>query len=273
MRVLTCAATGRRLQAFHDRELTVSDQIAVGAHLEWCDKCAEISAELRVVGSALRAGAKRRAALSNDELAGLGPVVVTRFTAERDGALVARVGHMFDDMHLVWASLGAMTAAVVCVVLMLGMMRFATKARPDSLAAIISVLATPLECETGSDAPDESVCRARWAERFQRANETAEQDAVFALDSVVIHQDRLTDLAVLRANGHHATAGQARLIEGLLDTVCRARMEVQPSGNMLRLVDRATVRASKQQAIDLPLPPTAKKRAASQTAGARPVTA
>ena len=40
MKALTCAATRRRLHAFHDGELTVSEQIAVAAHLDWCDSCA-----------------------------------------------------------------------------------------------------------------------------------------------------------------------------------------------------------------------------------------
>ena len=65
MKPLTCAATRRRLQAFHDRELPFGDQIAVSAHLEWCDRCAAALAELRV-GAARRCRrcAPGRAALS-----------------------------------------------------------------------------------------------------------------------------------------------------------------------------------------------------------------
>ena len=88
----------------------------------------------------------------------------------------------------VYAGLGAAAATAVCVVIMLSMMRFATDERPDSLAAIMNVLATPLECESGNDLADASGCRARWAERFQRANEWAEQDAVFTLDAVVTRE-------------------------------------------------------------------------------------
>ena len=35
MKTLTCPAVKRLLHAFHDEELPISDQIAVGAHLEW----------------------------------------------------------------------------------------------------------------------------------------------------------------------------------------------------------------------------------------------
>ena len=97
---------------------------------------------------------------------------------------------MFEDMRLGYAGLGAAAATAVCVVIMLSMMRFATDERPDSLAAIMNVLATPLECESGNDLTDASGCRARWAERFQRANEWAEQDAVFTIEAVVTRHGR-----------------------------------------------------------------------------------
>jgi hypothetical protein len=132
----------------------------------------------------------------------------------------------------------------------------------------MNVLATPLECESGNDLGDASGCRARWAERFQRANEWAEQDAVFALETVVTLHGRLDSLAVLRAARHSAARDQVQVIEGLLEVVSRSRldrsgwMRLPPSStNMLWLVEHETVRATKQPALDVQLP--AKKRAAS----------
>ena len=55
MMALTCAAVRRSLQAFHDGELAVGDQIAVGAHLEACRECTDALADLRAVGGLLRA--------------------------------------------------------------------------------------------------------------------------------------------------------------------------------------------------------------------------
>lgn len=268
MKPLTCAATRRRLQAFHDRELPVTDQIAVGSHLEWCDQCAATLNELRMVREALHALVPRRGALSNEEAVGFNAAVVNRLKAENDRSFLVRIRGAFDDMHLVYAGLGSAVATVVCLVIMLSMMRFATNERPDSLAAIVSMLATPLECEFGNDFADASICRERWVERFQRANEAAEQDAVFTLEAVVTRQGRLANLAVMRAGGHHAAAGQVKLIEGLLDAVTRSRLDpgqTQPApasvNNMLWLVERETVRAVKPVPLDVPLPP--KKRAAS----------
>jgi len=274
---LTCASTRRRLQAFHDRELPVADEIAVSAHLEWCDRCGAALSEMRTLSTALHGLAPGRLMLSYEEAEVFTATVVSRLKAEDDASLFSSVRVMFEDMRLGYAGLGAAAATVVCVVIMLGMMRFATDERPDSLAAIVSVLAMPLECESGNDLADASGCRARWAERFQRANESAEQDAVFTLESVVTRQGRLANLSVLRAARHHSAVGQVELIEGLLDVVSRSRLDVEPSlagpitVNVLRLVEHATVRASKQPALDVPLPP--KKRAASLTDRVRTVRA
>jgi hypothetical protein len=274
MKALTCAATRRRLDAFLDGELPITDQIAVSAHLEWCDRCAAITHEMRSVGMALRAFSPGRGVLSKDEAPGFSMSVVSRLNAERDASMAARVRLIFDDMHIVYAGLGATVAATVCVVLMMGMMRFAADHRPDSLAAILTVMATPFECQTTSEVPDAVACRARWVQRFQRATETAEQDTVFTLDAVVIHEGRLASLAVLRANRRADASGQAEVIEELLDTVSRARSTADPtelSESMVRFVAKETVRTARQPAIDLPLPPT--KPTASRRARARLVTA
>jgi hypothetical protein len=268
MKPLTCTATRRRLQAFHDRELAVTDQIAVGAHLEWCDQCAGVLNELRAVREMLQVLVPRRGVLSNEEAEGFNAAVVNRLKAENDRSLLVRIRSAFDDMHFVYAGLGSAVSTVVCLVIMLGMMRFATNERPDSLAAIVSMLATPLECEFGNDPVDASICRERWVERFQRANEAAAQDAVFTLEAVVTRQGRLANLSVMQTGRRQTAVGQAKLIEGLLDAVTRSRLETgqtppTPSSvsNMLWLVERQTVRASKAAPLDVPLPP--KKRAAS----------
>jgi len=280
---ITCAAARRRLQAFHDRELSVRDEIAVGAHVRVCEPCASTLAEFRAVQSALSTlttTGPGRLALSNEEAAAFNATVVSRLKAEDEASFLGRMRELFDDLHLVYAGLGAAAATVVCVMVMLGMMRFATSKsiaslvsmegeRPDSLAAIVNVMATPLECESGNDLTDTSGCRARWEARFQRSNELAEQESVFALDAVVTHQSgRLANLAAMRA-GRRASAGQAKAIEMLLDEVSRARFEATPvphvpvSASMLWLVEHATVRASKQPPPLEPLPP--KKRAESQS--------
>jgi hypothetical protein len=219
--------------------------------------------------------------LSHEEAAAFNAGVVNRLAAEEAASLSARVRDLFHDMHIVYAGLGAAVAIMVCLVSMFAMMGSATSERSDSLAAIVRVLATPLECESGNDLEDGLGCRARWAERFERANETAELDAVFTLEAVVSRVGGLASLASLRidqSRGVRGAGGELKLIEGLLDSVARARLDpaqagrLPPSLNMLWLVERTTVRASKPRAaaLDATLP---KKRAASLPDGVRRVRA
>jgi hypothetical protein len=280
MKPLNCTATRRRLNAFHDRELAITDQIAVASHLEWCDSCAAHFADLRLMSAALQSRARSRESLSNEQAAAFTAAVVNRVKAEEQASLFARVREMFDDMHLVYAGLGATMATVFCVLVMLSMMRYATNERPDSLAAIMTVMATPLECESGNDLADVSGCRARWTARFQRANEAAEQDAIFALEAVITNQGRLANLETLRGRTRHApSTSQAKMIEGLLDAVSRARFDATQAllmpdlSGVVWFVEHATVRATlNKPALDLPLPP--KKRAAAISGHApRPVSA
>jgi len=255
---LTCASTRRRLQAFHDCELAVPDQIAVSAHLAWCDRCAELLDDLQSVGSMLQALAPGRAMLSRDDAGVFTSTVVSRMQAEEDASLFSTIRLMFEDLHLVYAGLGAATATAICLVIMLGMMRFATTDRPDSLAAVMTVLATPLECESGNDITDASGCRARWNERFARANEWDEQEAVFALEAVVMQHGRLANLAVLRRARHASALGDLQVIEDLLDVVSRSRLDPRLANRLatpIWLYEQTTVRASQQPAsIDVRLP-------------------
>ena len=265
MKTLSCAATRRRLQAFHDRELAVGEQIAVSAHIEWCPRCTRALADIRDVGSTLRAILPGRLTLSHEDAAVFTGTAVNRFKAEDAASLFSRVQVMFSDMRLGYAGLGATAATIVCVVIVLTMMHFAPKERPDSLRAMMGVISTPLDCEA-FDLSDASGCRARWAERFQRANEWAEADAVFALEIVVTRQGGLANIDLLRRARGHASADQAQIIDGLLDLVQQARLD-QPLETRLPtaiyLLEQTTVHASKQPApLDVPLPQP-KKRASA----------
>jgi hypothetical protein len=279
MKPLNCNATKRRLQSYYDKELSFSDQIAVDSHLEWCETCAAAFEDLQETGRGLRALACR-VDWSNEEAGVFASTLINRVKAEKQASLFVWLQTLFEDMHLVYAGLGAAGATAVCVFIMLGMMRFATAGRPDSLAAIVNVLAIPLECESGNDVSDTSGCRARWAGRFQRANELANENAelaaVFELDNVVTQQGHhLTNLETLRSRGtgsRRSAVHQAELIEGLLATVSRSRLEPasSSSSNMIWMVEHATVRASKPPTLD---PPPSKKRAALPALDRHPVTA
>lgn len=254
MKVLTCSAARRRLQAFHDEELPVSDQIAVSAHLEWCDRCAASLAELRLLRMALRSAAPGRA-IGPDDDASLHATVVSRLRAENTVSLSACVHEMFQDMHFVYAGLGAAAAAAVCAIITLTMLRFANVDRPGSNQNPVVVDARML-----MPRPLDSIFITPDADR-------AGEDAVFTLSGVVTLEGRLINLEVHQEGGQPPAAGssEARAVEHLMDTVSNARFEpARVAGspvavNIVWMVAHTTVRASKG-ALNLAPPPGAKKR-------------
>jgi hypothetical protein len=268
MRPLTCRAVRRRVQALHDRELSVGEQIALCAHLDWCGECAAALAELERVGTALRAGAFGQGRLTLDEEGSFTAPVVGRLKAEQEASWAARLQLMFEDLHLVYAGLGAAAATLACLVVMLGMMRFATIERPDSLAALVKFLAAPAPSLHPVPVGGRALGSAAMA---ASRDDSAEMDAVFTLAAVVTREGRIANLERLRAGGGRAAARDAKLVEGLLDAVARAPFEPAqvggPSGavNVAWVVPRSTTPVNRSQPIDLAAPPAGKKRAALWT--------
>ena len=275
MKVLTCAAARRRLAAFHDEELAVADQIAVSAHLDWCSECADEFAELRTLQAALRGASPGRAALAEHEDATFETTVLSRMNAEETLSFETQVREMFEDMHLVYAGLGAAVAAMVCVVIMLGMMRVATAEEPDSLAAMMRMLASPPPRVNSPGTnqnpvglyPDVQMPRPLDALFFATSSGAGTDDTVFTLTAVVTREGRVANLEMLRASrvGRRAIrdatdANDAQRAEDLMGAVSFARF--QPANfagtpvavNMVWIVAHTTVRGSSPAGtLDLPV--------------------
>src|SRR5262245_8510170 len=130
MKVLSCAAARRRLQAYHDDELPVGQQIEVDVHLETCEGCAVALEELDVLRAELRAATPGRVGLTAEEHASFHASVVSRAGAEQRMSFSTRLRSMFEDMHFVYAGLGAAGATVSCIAIMLSMMNFAALTNP-----------------------------------------------------------------------------------------------------------------------------------------------
>jgi hypothetical protein len=280
--MLTCAATRRKLDAFHDEELPVSDQVSVGAHLDWCDDCASAFAELRFLRTAIRAAMPGRMAVSREEDARLLAAVVNRVKAERTVSLAAQVQHMFEDMHLVYAGIGATAAAMVCVVIMLGMMRLSGSDRFRSLAAMAGVpgshalILNPVPAAPPVMMP--RLLEPRTLDQTFSTLPTGGGDSVIMLAAVVTREGMITNLELLEPDGGRSAPGtnETKAFEDLLGAVSRARFErvwdntravgkkvgARPVAvNMVWLVEHTTVRAT----------PAAKKRTASLMLPARSV--
>jgi anti-sigma factor RsiW len=254
MKTLTCPATRRRLHAFHDEELSISDQIAVAGHLDWCAECADEYAALGRLRGTLRALAPGRAALSREEETSLRAVVVGRAKAEQAMSLATQMREMFEDMHFVYAGAGALVAAVACVVITIGLMQFLPL--PGSNRNPVQV---------GAD-----VLMPRALSEPFSATPAGSEDTAIMLAAVVTREGTVESLEVVSPLTGLADTGadEARIVEVLLGAASRARFEparvagLPVAVNMVWLIAHTTVRAS-TPSLHLPGPPVAKKRAAS----------
>lgn len=269
MKVLICDEARPLLQAFHDEELPVGDQIAVGAHLEWCDECAHVFADLRLLRGLIRVSAPGHHRLTSEENIAFQSAVVSRARIEERLSLSGRVRDAFDDMHLVYAGLGAAAATLCCVLALLGIMRFATIERPDSLAAIVKWLASPKAVVSNPKAPgtnenpvlvDSHMLMPRTLNQLflSTASASASGEAVFTLSAVVTREGRIVNLEWHSTSGVAPKAGsrEAEAMDTLINAASFAQFEpARVSGlpvavSMVWLVANTTVRASKA-ALDL----------------------
>jgi hypothetical protein len=146
--------------------------------------------------------------------------------AENHESLRARIGRVFEDMHLIWIALASTTATFLCGAIALGTLQFASPERHDSMAAVIAVMAAP----SGSD-----LNPARLDGRYQfprvpqdavvqRALEDTAladgfDDTMLAVSAVVSREGRVSDLLVL-ANDRHT-----RQVSNILDAISQTRLQ------------------------------------------------
>ena len=226
MDLLGCSEIRPLLAASYDGELPVEDQIAVETHVAWCASCAGETRRLEAISRALRATAVSSSTLAT-ELTGLSATVVSRMSAERGQSVWARFGWLFEDMHVVWAMLVAATTTAFCAVLMAAAMHNTAPGRTDSLAAIMTAMASP-----GSNANPvrlnqriqvprvqvEAVMPAMLLNQFPAEDDGDEK--FFALAAVVTREGTIAGLEVLLASGH-----DEEVLLSLLDVASAARFE------------------------------------------------
>jgi hypothetical protein len=225
-----------------------------------------------LIGVALRRATSGRVPFSADEQVSLRGSVVDRMRAERTVSLAAQVQLMFDDLHFVYAGAAAAVAALVCVIVMLGMMRFATSVRPDSLAALVGLL-TPGSNQNPVAVRDHVQMPKPLDPGFSTGSPVdGNGDAAFALAAVITREGRVANLELLHSIGEHEVVpgtDEARIVANLLDAVSRARFEpasvagLPVAVNMVWLVAHTTVRATARAVEPPALPVTKKRRIAS----------
>ena len=258
MKALTCTAAHRRLQAYHDGELSVEQQIEVDAHLEWCDVCAVEMSDLRMVRQTLRAIAPGRGAVGEDGH-NFHASVVGRLTVENTVSWSAQVHDLFDDMHFVYAGLGAAVATVAFLMAMVSMMRFAEHVAPGfnrNPVVVDARMLMPRVLNDGFATP--------------AASGRGDDETAFTLSAVVTREGRLVNLELYSEVGHEPAVGssEARAVAKMLGAISQARFEPARVGglpvavNMVWLVAHTTVRAAKLPSEDSPVAPTLPRRQA-----------
>ena len=232
MNLQRCSAVRRRLSAFHDGELSLHERAAVQEHLSGCEACAAEARSVREIGEALRVAARLSEVEPN--LAALPASVVSRFSAERSESLGGRLGRTFEDLHVVWAALGATGSAVACVALIVGLFQFGFSARPDSLAATMTAMATP-----GSNENPVSVNGLMYPPTFSDDGDSvpmafSEEDLVLALSAVITREGGVKAVELLQSGVEPADADShvtRQTILDLMDAIKRARLQPARYGN------------------------------------------
>ncbi|MGH9384716.1 MAG: zf-HC2 domain-containing protein [Vicinamibacterales bacterium] len=210
------------LEAYHDGELSIDEQVAIQGHLNECVGCSLAVAELEDLSESLRQMASelpnRGPHQSPEVLAG----VLERLGVEEQLSLGAQIRSRFQDMHLVWAGLGATVATIVCLVGSMSVLHAASTERPDSLAGVISFLANP-----GSNANpmpldvEMHLPRARPNAVF----EMSQEEAVLALAAVVTREGRVSNLAVLDTQPRTSLRVKPEVMLAMLTEASQATFE------------------------------------------------
>ncbi|HLF56029.1 MAG TPA: zf-HC2 domain-containing protein, partial [Thermoanaerobaculia bacterium] len=135
---LGCDAARTMLGAFVDAELPVDGQVALDAHLRWCETCRARVDDLRLIGAALRVAPASSAIAVAAALAAVQSQVLARIDAERTQSLAVRWREICVDTRFLWPALGATLALVLCVSAIAGVYGAVRAEHPQSLAALVS---------------------------------------------------------------------------------------------------------------------------------------
>jgi hypothetical protein len=263
IRRIACDVVREELDAFHDGELPLEQQLLVREHLETCAACGMAHDELE----ALRHGLRELPTARHDappESWSSG--VLEQAKVERQLSWHTWLLGVFDDMHLVWPALGATAAVVACLLASAEVMHAANKQRPESLAGIIGYLASP-----GSNVNPARIDGFTEVPRQQESPDwpLASEDAVLALSAVVTREGRIRNVEMLAAEQARALKVKPEVVLAMLHAASRAQFQPARAGgapiavSMVWLLAHTTVvgREADVERLMRPLGPGAASRA------------
>ena len=267
----SCADVRSRLEAFYDGEVPFAERLAIQNHLGECVSCSLEAEELTALGETLRVMASEVTEHAAVEPLRLSAQVVEQLGVEAQFSVRAQVKALFQDMHLVWAGIGATVATLMCVVGSASVLHAANQERPDSLAGVISLLANP-----GSNANPVRLNYGMMAPRAvtDPAIEMTEEDAEYALSAVVSREGRVQGIEVINDAQPH---GKRAVVNAMLNEAYRvqfapaqARTGDAVAVSMVWLVANTTVKGRQDDGVAV-LRQALRWRTAPQPLGPVPV--
>jgi hypothetical protein len=269
---LDCPNARARLTALVDGELPLSDQVVLEAHLRWCGTCAMRVSDLRLIGNAVRLGARSLEREDENALAAMRSAVLTRVRSERQVSFAQRLRDAFDDRRLLWPALGGTVALVIGVALAMGVLHLTAEEQPESLAAMIGAMSEP-----GSERNPLTAATApsfgrpvELGKRFENRSSAgvsiprviddaalfvspASAESEYTVAAVVNREGRIANYAVLRSSQRQPGAGALPDVDAVQDAVRLSRFEPAqtPTGetvavNMIWVIVHQTVKPARQ---------------------------
>ncbi len=233
----SCSAVRRRLSEYHDGELTIDQRVAIQEHLRRCEACDAEAHLLDSVGIGLRAAAAQRACADDSQrLDGLAAGVMSRLRAEREESLSSTVHRMFEDLHLVWAAVGATAATFACLAITVGILYASKAEHPDSLAGLIDTIRLNDSTDMGRPRSPRGIVMPRlevpapgMPRLADAVPELATGQQEIMLDATITRDGRV-DMASLQLMNPDGPTGQRQesdwtKVGNVLDSVARARFE------------------------------------------------
>jgi hypothetical protein len=268
---LDCPNARTKLTALVDGELPLGDQVVLEAHLRWCVTCAARVSDSRLIGSAIRVGARTIEHEDERALAAMRGAVLTRVGSERQVSLAQRLRDACDDRRLLWPALGGTVALAIGITLALGVLRMAAEEQPESLAAMLGAMSTPgsernplnpatapsfgRPVELGKPFENRSsmgVSIPRVLDDAALFSSSASAESEFTVAAVVNREGRVANYAVLRSS-QQPGAGVAAGVDLVQDAVRLSRFEPAqtPTGeavavNLIWVIVHQTVKPARQ---------------------------
>jgi Putative zinc-finger len=260
MHVLPCAQVRDDLPAYHDGELEIENQVLIQGHLQECVACRLEATALTDLGDALRTMAGSVPGRASAETGLITRGVLDRIRVEQRFSLVSQLRESFQDMHLVWAGLGATFAMLFCICASAGVLHAANQERPDSLAGIISTIAS------GATDPVRLVDSAYENKPLLDTTESLPvgQETDLMLSAFVTRDGRIQNVELLEEQAR-ALHVKPEVVLAMIDAASRARFSPTQAGaypggvNVVWLVTSTTVKGRPDYDLYLLTPPRLSK--------------